>query len=238
MSVWHGLTLAGYLLSAIAALVMAVWLASRAEKAARGWQANAAAFAVMACWAVARPMFGPDGALAPLLLSASYLAWLWALYRMFAMDGRHERLGPIRPLVLALGFVGFMQIALALAAPGERTASGAQEILRLSLAFRVLFCVGALVLVHNLYATASSEARASLRWPAAAMGGMWFYDLNFFAVSYLAETTPALIAALRGVMPLAMARAPPSPIAKIFCGSGAWPVASPLVVGMNPAARA
>ncbi len=204
MSAWDGMTMAGYLLSAIGALVMTVWLASRAKRAGLGWQACAAAFAAMACWAMARPIFGPDAAAAPVLLSASYLAWLWALYRMFAMDGRHERLGPIRPVVLALGFVGLMQIALAFAAPGAATVGDAQEIARMGLVFRVLFCIGALVLVHNLYATASNASRSSLLWPAAAMAAMWFYDLNFFAVSYLAAGTPPLLAALRSLVPLSM----------------------------------
>ncbi|MGX7895419.1 XrtA/PEP-CTERM system histidine kinase PrsK [Tsuneonella sp. HG222] len=205
MSLAANLTLAAYLLSAIAALVMAVWLASRREQTARGWQASAFAFVVMACWALARPLFGPEAAWGRATFSLAYLAWLWALYRMFAIDGRHERLGPIRPVVMALGFVGMMQVALALAAPGERSVELAQEIVRLGVAFRVMFCIGALVLVHNLYASASPSAREALRWPAAAMAAMWFYDLNLFAVTYLAGGTPPLMANLRALAPLVMA---------------------------------
>ena len=148
----NALAFAGYLSSAIAALVMATWLMARRTPLAGLSGACAVAFVLTAAWALARPVFGPDAAWGRALLSASYLAWLWALYRMFAQDGRHASLAPIRPVVLALGFVGLMQIALALAAAGERTASGMVEILRLGTAFRLLFCVGALVLVHNLYA--------------------------------------------------------------------------------------
>lgn len=198
------LVFAGYLSSAIASLVMATWLVARRTQFAGIAGACAAAFVFTAVWALARPVFGPDAAWGRALLSASYLAWLWALYRMFAEDGRHASLAPIRPVVLALGFVGLMQIALALAAAGERSAPGTVEILRLGTAFRLLFCAGALVLVHNLYAGASAAARGTLRWPAAALAVMWFYDLNLQTVTYLAGGAPAVLAALRGLLPLVM----------------------------------
>ncbi|MXO58727.1 PEP-CTERM system histidine kinase PrsK [Altererythrobacter salegens] len=199
------LEFAAYLLSALVTLVMATWLFARRQHAAWSTGATAAALVVMAAWALARPVFGPDGLLGRLLLSMSYLVWLWVLYRMFARDGRHESLGPIRPVVLALGFVGLMQIALALAVVGEPTAFGVNELVRLGVAFRLLFCVGALVLVHNLYAGASLAARRELRWPAAAMALMWFYDLNFQTLSYLAEIVPATLAAVRSLVPGTMA---------------------------------
>jgi putative PEP-CTERM system histidine kinase len=200
----NALAFAGYLSSAISALVMATWLVARRTQFAGIAGVCAVAFALTAVWALARPVFGPDAALGRTLLSASYLAWLWALYRMFAQDGRHASLAPIRPVVMALGFVGLLQIALALAAAGERSAPGTVEILRLGTAFRLLFCVGALVLVHNLYAGAAAGARDTLRWPAAALALMWFYDLNLQTVTYLAGGAPAALAGLRGIVPLAM----------------------------------
>lgn len=199
------LAFAGYLASAIASLVLATWLLVRRTPLDKLSGACAVAFVITAGWALARPIFGPDAALGRVLLAASYLAWLWALYRMFAQDGRHASLSPIRPVVVALGFVGLMQIALALAAAGERTAPGVIEILRLGTAFRLLFCVGALVLVHNLYAGASGPARAALKWPATALALMWFYDLNLQTVTYLSGGAPAVLAGMRGLVPLLMA---------------------------------
>ncbi len=73
---------------------------------------------------------------------------------------------------------------------GEPSAAGIGELVRLGIAFRLLFCAGALVLVHNLYAGASLAARRELRWPAAAMALMWFYDLNFQTLAFL-EQEPA-----------------------------------------------
>ncbi len=39
-----------------------------------------------------------------MFLSLSYLAWFWALYRLFANDGRHASVRPIRPVVVGLDF--------------------------------------------------------------------------------------------------------------------------------------
>src|SRR5690606_13188128 len=64
---------------------------------------------------------------------------------------------------------------------------------------RLLYCIGALVLVHNLYVGASAQAREALRWPAAAMATMWLYDLNLSTVAYLGQQVPVDLLALRGV---------------------------------------
>ena len=72
------LAFAGYLSSAIAALVMATWLMTRRTPLAGLAGACGVAFVLTAAWALARPVVGPDAALAKVLLSASYLAWLWA----------------------------------------------------------------------------------------------------------------------------------------------------------------
>ena len=203
-AVWSSLTFAGYFASAIAALVMAAWLYARRARLAAASGPCAAAFVITAAWALARPALGSGAVWDDLLLGASYIAWLWALYRMFAHDGRHASVGQIRPVVVALGFVGLLQVAIALAALGERTTAGLDDILRLGTALRLLFCAGALVLVHNLYAGAAGPARALLRWPAAALAAMWFYDLNLNTVTYLAGGAPAVLAALRGAVPLVM----------------------------------
>ena len=204
-SAWHSLALAGYLFSAIAALVVASWLVARRSQVQGVPVASAIAFGITAAWALTRPAFGTDALPGRFMLSASYLAWLWVLYRMFAQDGRHASLGPIRPVVWSLGLVALMHIALVVAGASARTSAGADELLQLGTAFRLLFCVGALVLVHNLYVGAAGSARTSLRWPAAALGVMWFYDLNLYTVTYLGEEAPRVLVALRGLVPLVMA---------------------------------
>ena len=193
------------LLCAAGALALAGWLLSRRERRGPAVIGEATALALTACWALAIFGLGPAAAPTGVVLSLTYLAWLWTLYRLFAHDERDKSVGAIRPVVLALAFVELLQLALVLAlqqiGDGSATAlaiAGIQPMLRL------LFCVGALVLVHNLYAGASAAAREALRWPASALAVLWGYDLNVAMVAYLGVGSPDTLVTLRGAAMLAV----------------------------------
>jgi hypothetical protein len=203
----NGVTLSGFFFSAIGSLVFAGWLVVhrvRVGAAAGTAVAAVAALAITALWAISVLAFGIDSIAGQLLFSAASLAWLWLLYRLFVQDGRHTSLSPIRPVVAALAFVELLQIALLLALPGVATPAAAASLLHVAVAFRLLYCAGALVLVHNLYVGASSPNRSNLRWPAAALAVLWAYDLNYDTVAYLNDGVPVALDALRGCVPLAM----------------------------------
>ena len=198
-----GFVLIGYFVSAIAALILSGWLFTHRARFGVASAATAMALTVSAMWSVAIVAEGHPTTIGALLFSSAGLAWLWALYRLFAQDGRHATLAPIRPVVVAIGFVGLLQLALLLAETGMHGAA-AGALLRVETAFRLLFCVGALVLVHNLYVGASSPNRENLRWPAAALGLLWAYELNYQTVVYLSDGVPLVLEALRGWVPFAM----------------------------------
>lgn len=193
-----------HMICAGAALALGGWLLSRRERGpAAGAQATA--LALTACWSLAFAGLGSGAPATGVLWSLTYLAWLWSLYRLFAHDGRDKNVGPIRPVVFALAFVELMQLVLFATQQHYIGAPSAQlAILRFEATFRLLFCIGALVLVHNLYAGASQVAREALRWPAAALGVLWLYDLNLSTVAYLVESQPQALLALRGLAMLAM----------------------------------
>jgi lipopolysaccharide/colanic/teichoic acid biosynthesis glycosyltransferase len=120
--------------------------------------------------------------------------------RLFAVDGRHAsmrrfgRCWPHSPLSncfrlrpdpaggqlcgLAAGEIGVHNVAV----------------------FHLLGTTGGLVLVHNLYGGASSQARLLLRWPAIALAALWIFDLNQYTIGYLSGGTPAILDALRGAL--------------------------------------
>lgn len=200
----NALMLSGYFLSAIAGLVLSGWLATHRARLGRASGTAAIALALSALWAISVIVYGDAAIAAHLLFSAESLAWLWTLHRLFVQDGRHASLAPIRPVVAALAFVELLQIALVIAVAGLTDQPAADPLEHVASAFRLLFCAGALVLVHNLYAGASSLNRASLRWPAAALAVLWAYDLNYHTVAYLSGATPAALDALRGCVPLVM----------------------------------
>ncbi|WP_158610971.1 XrtA/PEP-CTERM system histidine kinase PrsK [Aurantiacibacter spongiae] len=205
--VWNLLVYCAYLLAAGAAIALALWLATGRQAKGIAGRATAAALLVNAAWAVAVATAGEASLAARTILACTNLAWIWMLYRLFGHDERDKHLGPIRPVVFALAFVELLQFAMIAASVRYQALAGADVLIaRFALTLRLLFCVGGLVLVHNLYAGASQQAREALRWPAAALGGVWLYDLNVYTIAYLGAGTPALLWQLRaGILLLAVA---------------------------------
>ncbi|MEO6387843.1 MAG: XrtA/PEP-CTERM system histidine kinase PrsK [Croceibacterium sp.] len=196
---WSLLIGISYLLCAGFSLALGGWILSRTSARGAAATAEASALVLTSCWALAHLGLGEASIATLALLSLTQLAWLWTLYRLFAYDARDKSVGLVRPVVLALAFVELMQLAL-LAAHFEYAQSAATiaTIANFGLTFRLLFCVGALVLVHNLYAGASQIARQALGWPAAALAVMWLYDLNLATIAYLGDGPSDLFEMLRG----------------------------------------
>lgn len=198
-TLWSFLAGLSFLLGAGVSLTLAGWLLSRRTRRGPAAVAEAAALVLTACWALAAFAFGGSTIVTAALLSLTYLAWLWTLYRLFAHDQRDMSVGPIRPVVLSLVFVELMQWALLALHLGYAASSPAHvAIAGFGVSLRLLFCIGALVLVHNLYAGASSQARQALGWPAAALALLWLYDLNLSTVTYLGGSMPDVLVGARG----------------------------------------
>lgn len=189
---------------AFACLIAAGRMQASAGRFGQARSALVLALGATALWALIGAMAGPTSSAAQLTDSLRNLAWLVAIYRMFAIDGRHASLAPVRPLLGALAFVLALQLGVELA-----QAAGLYGKVLSELAFhtvtllRLLVATGGLMLVHNLYGGAAAEARLGLRWPALALAAMWGFDLNLYTVSYLTATTPDGLAALRGAVALA-----------------------------------
>jgi putative PEP-CTERM system histidine kinase len=193
------------LIGAIACTLAAGWLLQRGDVARADRVPAITALCINAAWCVAVASFGPGTTFAGAIETARNLAWIFVLYRLFANDGRDRLLGPIRPLVVALAFVECLQPAL-LVLDARFVAGPVHEVVfAISAMFRVLVAVGALVLVHNLYAGASESSRQVLRWSAAALAIMWGYHLNLYTVAWFGGDMPLELAALRGLVAALMA---------------------------------
>ncbi len=204
MTGWEILVYLAHLATGVTCVVIALALASGRRQHGAAIKACIGALSCAAFWAFAVTGLGVHNLLTALGLSATYLAWLWMLYRMFGHDARDKNLSPIRPVVAALALVEFLQVAILFVWLQYAGQAGAELLIaRFAIILRMLFCIGALVLVHNLYVGASQEARRSLQWPAAAMAVFWLYELNLFTVAYLADAMPVLLRDLRSVALLA-----------------------------------
>jgi len=61
------------------------------------------------------------------------------------------------------------------------------------------------MMLHNLYAGASSGSRTLLRWSVIGLVGIFAYDLNLGTIAYLGGDDPAVLTGLRGLFTGVMA---------------------------------
>lgn len=205
ISAWLLIGEATHIAGGIASVTAAIWLAGRRQYLGQAGTAIVIALIMTAIWAL---MVTASPSRFPVALSETIrnLAWLAVLYRLFASDGRHTSLAPIRPVVFALGFVELLNLAISfLIAQAPLEPEMAEIAFDFHVMFRLLFMIGSLMLVHNLYAGASGQARAALRWPASGLAILWIYDLNLYTVAYLGNGWPPEIAGLRGLAAVALA---------------------------------
>ncbi len=191
---------------ALCCLIAAGWLQRRQQRFGPANSAVIVAAALTGLWAGAGALTGIASPATALAESARNLGWLFALYRLFAVDGRHASMRPVRPMALALGFVELLQasIWLWLIVQGQH-GSPLEFFFKTLTMFHLLVAIGALVLLHNLYGGASSQAQRILLWPCTAMTLLWTVDLNLYAIGYLSGTTPMVLAAVRGMLALSVA---------------------------------
>lgn len=187
-----------HLLAAAAAILLALAHAGQKGGDRRLLRRANVALALSALWAMTALLFDGARIELQLLLGATDLAWLWLLSGFFTADERDRSIALVRPLVHALALVELGQLAIGVLrlpvwAYGELPVPVSDALFSLSVMFQLLFCIGALVLVHNLYVGAAQPARQALRWPAAALALLWLYDLNLYTITYLADHIPRVL---------------------------------------------
>jgi len=202
---WQLIDLTFHVVGAISAATVAIWVTGKRERFGAAGAPVVVALFLTAAWSLILA-----GGLSPIFAmlaeTCRNLAWLYVLYRLFAGDGRHTSLAPIRPVVLALLFVEAVNLAIGLMVsravlPPDLTVLVGE----IDAVLHLLFVVGTLMLVHNLYAGASVPARAALRWPASGLAIVWIFDLNLYTLTYLSGSFPTEVASLRGLATVALA---------------------------------
>jgi putative PEP-CTERM system histidine kinase len=192
-----------WLSGALASALGALWLTINRGRYGAARRALIAALGLTSIWAFCGASVSLGGDLTALFEALRNLAWIFALYRLFAFDNRHASVAAVRPMLLALAFVELLQaMVIGQIAVNGSSVEGLQPGFHTVSMLHVLTAVGGLVLIHNLFGGAEGQARLVLRWPALALALMWSYDLNHYAIGYLADDTPQVLDALRGVVGL------------------------------------
>ncbi|MDD3797936.1 MAG: PEP-CTERM system histidine kinase PrsK [Novosphingobium sp.] len=203
--IWGAIGYWSHFGGAVICALLAVWV-SRGGVLSPERKSARTALALTAAWALVAAASSPLSFWALIAESARNLGWMFLLYRLFASDGRHAAIQPIRPVLFILAFIEGLQPALLLAQLRVAQIAGANEVIfKASVIMHLLVTVGALLLVHNLYVGASASNRPGMRWPAAALAALWVVDLNYYTVAYLSDGVAIELAALRGIVVAAAA---------------------------------
>ena len=172
---------------------------------ARPTPAYPVAMLATALWLAALAVYGSHHGAGMIVEAVRNLAWLWY---MAALTGQHEeRTGvtPIGTIYVGLGAIealkGGLLVNAGLAGTALVPLAHALDTLGM------LFSAGALVLLHNLVDAGRIDERRSLTLPLGALAGLWAYDLNLYAISYLSGQPAALLIDVRPLAALAVAAA-------------------------------
>ena len=194
--------IAGAVLSAGAML----WIWRNGERARPDRIGLMAAAAASAAWCTLAATLGPEHGAAVIAAMVRNLSLIATIFSLFAADGRSNSLKPVRPVILALVLVQLLQLVVLWMGI---SLGGTEEVARAAYDARVLIdmlvAIGALMLLHNLYAGAASAMRPVLRWTGMALTGIFAYDLNLHTLAYLGGAMPALLGDVRGLLAGGMA---------------------------------
>ena len=194
--------IAGAVLSAVAML----WIWQYGERARPDRVTLMVAAGLSALWCALAAALGPDHPAAAMTALARNLALIATIFRLFAADGRAASLKPVRPVIVALVLVQLLQpLVLLIGSQLGGTPEGGRAVFEARMLIDMLVAIGALMLLHNLYAGAASALRPVLRWTGIALAGIFAYDLNLQTLTYLGGKSPAAITDLRGLFAGTMA---------------------------------
>ena len=161
------------------------------------------ALGVTALWALAVAGIGAADVVTRVAEAVRNLGWLGFMYALVRRDRSGQQ---HRAVAIIYGVVALVVIVGAGLALVEE-AVGAQDVVQLAavrIVLRMMVAVGALLLVHHLYAAVAPRARGGIRLVVLALAAMWGVDLLLYATVYATGAWPGALVAGRGfVMALA-----------------------------------
>lgn len=196
-AVWAGL--AGYFAGAVLSVGAGLWVARFGDRGRPDRGAALIACFVTGVWCALAALNGPADSGTVLATSLRNLTYIFLIFRMFSADGRDESLRPIRPVLITLALVELFQpLLLIIDARIGVMPDLVALTFEVSVVLNMLVAVGALMLLHNLYAGAAAASREILRWSTIALAGVFAFDLNLFTIAYLGGEYPTFLFAMRG----------------------------------------
>ena len=199
----------GHIVGAALFAVLAIWI-SRRLAAQRHGKLLVAALMLTSVWLLSIAFNGVDRMETGIMESLRNCGWLVYLFVLPAQSGQkvaRQARGAI-PLYGVLALLLVAQSALDILAGMTASTSGtAAAIHDSAIALRMLWAIGALILVQRIYSACPASLRAMIAPVAASMAAMWSYDLVLYGSAFLRDGMVAPLYALRGGLMAALAPA-------------------------------
>lgn len=180
---------------------LAIWVFHQYGGRSRQQIALLGAIAVTSAWGMATVIGGPGSLIAACGETLRNLGWLGFLYTLLhgGERGRHPPTINMLygALLLALLFQPLVDLLVVAVLPQSVVATAAAD--KTVQFLRMIFAIGAIVLVHNLYTVSAPETRWGISLPMVALAATWMYDLNLYTIGYLSRSFPGEFIAMRGV---------------------------------------
>jgi putative PEP-CTERM system histidine kinase len=190
----------GHVAAGFAYAALAIWVVHQYGWANRQQVVLICAMALTSLWGMAAALGAPLGLPALFAESARNLAWLGFMFFLLRSGDGRKQPRTINMIYAVLLLVLLSQPIFDLVTRwlGLGTLASAFA-LQTAVLLRMIFAVGALVLVHNLYTVSAPEARWGISLPMAALAAMWTFDLNLYTISYLTSELSSELVATRGI---------------------------------------
>jgi putative PEP-CTERM system histidine kinase len=179
---------------------LAIWIFHKHEGVSRQHAILISALALTAVWGGVSAFFGEQHILSFTLETMRNVAWIAFLFFLLRSGEGKQQPRTINIIYAVLFLVLLCQPAIEVLSMGLGWISvGSNAAQQSALLLRMIFAVGALVLVHNLYTVSAPEARWGISLPMAALAAMWTFDLNLYTISYLTDEEPVELISTRGI---------------------------------------
>ncbi len=190
---------------ALAALLFAGLALSQLRAAAASLPRTAflVALGLTAIWALAVAGIGNADVVTRVAESLRNLGWLGFMFALLRRDLPLQGNRAVTTIYGVVAIVAVVGIGLAMvqASAGSELVG---EITAARVVLRMMVAVGALVLVNHLYSLVAPVARGGIRLAVIALAAMWLADLALYAVAYLGDSWPLALAAVRGIVMVAI----------------------------------
>jgi putative PEP-CTERM system histidine kinase len=189
----------GHSAVAFAYAALAIWVVHEYGWANRQQIVLILAMTLTAIWGLSGIVAGPVANVTLIAESARNLSWLGFMFFLLRSGEGRQQPRTINMIYLVLLLVGLCQPVIDTVSYSMVDGSPAGNIaMQSALLLRMIYAIGALVLVHNLYTVSAPDARWGISLPMAALAALWTFDLNLYTIGYLTKELPVELVSTRG----------------------------------------